>query len=202
MDCIDHLRNRLARSSTTAETDLPSTAWQAIDQIPAAEQPADRIARWLLHPGSLTRLLRENLGDALGLQLLNQGWERPPANEAKLLRIEPQMRCLVRHVRLTAEGQPRVLARVVIPETAMSTAITGLLERENEPLGPLLFADPDIERESLEIALLRPPSSVFDDLEEPAWCRRSLLSAREQRLLIYEAFLPALFNPSMMDPDQ
>jgi len=189
----------LATSSTIADTDLPSTPWQSIDQMPAAEQPNARVQRWLLHPGSLTRLLQENLGDALGLVLVNQGWEQPMPNEATLLEIEEDMRCLVRHVRLTAHGHSRVLARVVIPESAMSSAIEKLLERKNEPLGPLLFADPDIERESLEIALLRRHDSVFEELRDPAWCRRSVLSARDQRLLIYEAFLPALFEQTTRD---
>ncbi len=168
--------------------------WSRPQDLSLADQPDEHVRRWLLHPGSLTRLLKENLGDALGLELVGQSWQAPLPNEAELLHISDQQRCLIRHVKLTANGASRVLARVVIPEASMTPAIESLLEQQNEPLGPLLFSDPDIQRDSLEIALLRRDDSVFEELRQPAWCRRSVLSVRDSKLLIYEAFLPSLFE--------
>jgi chorismate--pyruvate lyase len=66
-------------------------------------------------------------------------------------------------------------------------------------LGAVLFADPSMRREEVEVACIRPGQYAFDvatsRLDSPPgciWGRRSVFFLEREPLLVSEVFLPAL----------
>jgi chorismate--pyruvate lyase len=143
----------------------------------------------------LTRSLRRHLGDSLNLRLEGQLWRRPSVNEASLLDISTSCRCLERRVTLLDHDEPVVLAHSLMPGASLVGSNRRLAWLGTRPLGEVLFADPSVHRQILEMARLEPQQSVFPGLDEPAWARRSVFQVRRRPLLVYEAFLPRLFEP-------
>ncbi|MGH8370905.1 MAG: chorismate--pyruvate lyase family protein, partial [Gammaproteobacteria bacterium] len=87
---------------------------------------------------------------------------------------------------------PLVYARTLAP----SKAARWLQDLNSQPLGDRVFADTSTQRGAIEVARLDDTqplyrSAVKDIEHAPAflWARRSVLSLRDSRLLIYECFL-------------
>ena len=153
---------------------------------------------WLFEPGSLTRRLRELCGGRFRVRLLRQDWDRPYADESRALGSTCRHRAVVREVLLQWEEQPLVAARSVIPVMTLRNAHRGLIRLGERPLGEILFADPRLRRQHLELAEIEPAiwCREIPILPPPAnriWGRRSLYTLGPGRLLVAEFFLPALF---------
>jgi chorismate--pyruvate lyase len=183
-----------------------STRSQLFLRPPAWFHPGSRhlpritpeIASWLLETGSLTQRLRALCGPEFRVRLLRQDWARPFAEELRALGLREGRRAVVREVLLQWGDNPLVAARSVIPAQALNGVQRRLARLGTRPLGEILFADPRLEREALELAEVdagfwrREPAAVLA-LSSRTWGRRSLYSLGEDRLLVAEFFLPSLF---------
>jgi chorismate--pyruvate lyase len=153
---------------------------------------------WLFETGSLTQRLCALCGPEFRVRLLRQDWTRPFAEELRALGLRESRRAVVREVLLQWGDSPLVAARSVIPAQTLSGVHRRLARLGTRPLGEILFADPRLEREALELADIdagfwrREPA---DALAPPArtWGRRSLYTLGQDRLLVAEFFLPSLF---------
>lgn len=153
---------------------------------------------WLQEAGSLTLRLRRLCGDSFRLVVLDQAWQKPFAEEARLLRLRPGQRALVREVSLQDTDRPLVVARSIIPLHTLHGADRRLARLGNRPLGHLLFADPRLQRLDLHVTRVEPAqrlAGAFDSGSAPIWGRRSLYSlGRDHTLLVAEFFLPELMQ--------
>lgn len=180
---------------TTAEP-----VWRAAQDWPATDRPV-ALWPWLTITGSLTERLRQHYGSAFALQLLaEQSCEFTVADVA-LLQDKPRGLC--REVTLNAGIKPLVYARTLLPDEALA-AQPGLQTLGNTPLGDAVFnGTRSATRPVLEIANLSAVHAFYQatathvpNLPATLWARRSVLQIAGQRVLIYEAFLPALMEGS------
>ena len=97
---------------------------------------AEALHPWLLLTTSLTQELQHTFATKPGLSLLGEGLEHGNAWERELL--SAQQNVYARHIALTIEGTPVVLARSVTTQGPGMDALTSLNTR---PLAELLFED-------------------------------------------------------------
>lgn len=133
------------------------------------------------------------------MRLLGQHWCRPFAEEAHALRLSAGRRAVVREVALQWGERPLVLARSVIPAKTLKGVDRRLAHLGTRPLGEILFADPRLQRRSLELAEVEPSLWLRTlrnevELARPVWGRRSRYALGPgHTLLVAEFFLPELF---------
>lgn len=149
----------------------------------AAPQPW---RNWLQDRGSLTQRLTSASHGQFSVRLLRLGYGRPTRSEARALGLAPRRLALIREVELLGRGQPWVYARSVFPVSTLSGPQRQLKGVGSRSLGSLLFSDPTMQREPLQIGQLRLHGSA------PLWARRSVFRLADKPLLVCEVFLPPL----------
>lgn len=160
--------------------------------------PAD-IAPWLFDQGSLTRRIILNCKKNFRVEVLSQKWQRPMLNEAIRLGAHPEHHALIREVLLHCGDIPWVFARSVLPRKTLTGPRRFLGKLGNRPLGEILFSDPNIQRDVLEIAEIKKNQRMFNcatqNLSNPpeaVWGRRSVFYLHKKPLLVNEVFLPSI----------
>lgn len=183
-----HLRNSLAESR--------EPRWRPIATVSRRVLPASLVS-WLLQTPSLTRRLRAECRDSFHVRVLSQSWRRPLHNERMALGMAHHEVGLVREVHLLCRRRPWVFARTVIPLQTMTGPVRRLARLGTRPLGGLLFADPSVRRDGLEIASIAPGHRLYGTATggtdgAPIWGRRSVFHLDDKPLLVSEIFLSAL----------
>jgi chorismate--pyruvate lyase len=154
----------------------------------------------LLDPASLTRRLQLACDKRFSVQVLRQGWGRPPASERRVLGIKRGERAVIREVRLMCDAIPWVFARTVIPARTLRGRQRRLARLGSKPLGAALFADPHLRRGEVEVCRIVPGERLYgraaDSLSaaDAVWGRRSVFWLGGKPLLVSEFFLPALIR--------
>lgn len=181
---------------------LYEPVWRVRSRLFAEAIPAD-ITGWLFDRGSLTRRLQMSCPTNFRVEVVEQGWQRPMLNEALRLSVSPGRLALLRQVYLFCHDRPVVYARTVIPVSTLSGAERHLACLGNRPLGAVLFASPNMSRDEVEVACIRPGQRIFTRAtraldSEPAsiWGRRSVFYLSGKPLLVSEVFLPGIADCS------
>jgi len=153
---------------------------------------------WLLDRGSLTARLVDRCGDGFSVRLLSLRRASPAFDETVVLGMQSRAQALVREVLLCCNDKPLVYARTIIPLSSMRGALRGLALLGNRPLGAVLFSDPSMKRQPVEVALLHSAHVYHERIdeitEEPVWGRRSVFTLKDEKLLVSEFFLPELLK--------
>lgn len=164
-------------------------------QVPA------EIAPWLFDQGSLTRRILSCCNKGFRVEVLSQRWQRPMLNEALRLGAHPEQRALIREVILYCGDQPWVFARSVLPRKTLTGPRRFLGKLGSRPLGEILFSDPYIQRDALEIAEIKKGQRMFNCAtqrltKKPAmvWGRRSVFYLHKKPLMVNEVFLPPIIE--------
>ncbi len=171
--------------------------------IPAARLPRSRVPPdllpWLLDSGSLTQRLMAACPGQFAVKLVEQRRARPLREEASVLGLAGGVQALVRQVQLQCDTQPWVLARTVIPLTTLSGSRRRLTRLGNRSLGAVLFSDPTMTRDPVEVTRLGAGSPLYAALmaamKKPPlelWGRRSVFRLNGRPLLVSEFFLPSI----------
>lgn len=157
------------------------------------------MAPWLLEQGSLTRKIILNCKSKFRVEVISQRWQRPMLNEALRLNMRPEHRAFIREVLLYCGETPWVFARSVIPYKTLTGPRRALGKLGNRPLGEVLFSDPGITRDALEIAEIKRGQRMFrcatqclKELPESLWGRRSVFYLHDKPLMVNEIFLPSI----------
>lgn len=174
--------------------------WQTQQRIFSTEVPED-IAWWLFDPASLTRRLKAACVNGFRVEVISQGWERPMLNEELRLGMRSGRHALVRQVHLYCKNTPWVFARTVIPKTTLTGKQRHLANLGSRPLGAVLFADPNMHRDEVEVACIRKGQKIHDYAtarmrKQPPhiWGRRSVFYLDNKPLLVSEIFLPDILK--------
>lgn len=175
--------------------------WYPSSRLFLADIPAS-LSAWLLDPGSLTQRLRRVCTGRFRVQVLNQSWQRPSQDEARVLKLRWDTRTWIREVQLLCDDQPWVFARTLIPPSTLRGRGRRLTTLGTRPLGAVLFADPRVQRGPVEIARITTGQPLhrraFPHTIEPPnviWGRRSVFRINGDPLLVSEIFLPGLPSP-------
>lgn len=172
--------------------------WQAAATVPRTH--LDTVtADWLFTTGSLTRRVRCACAGRFAVQVIGQAWKRPQVDEWRRLGMRAGMVAWVREVFLQCGDTPWVFARTVIPSSSLTGSRRRLARLGDRPLGKLLFADPAMRREPVELGVLSAGSRLYARATAPLcrppreiWGRRRVFHMRGKPLLVSEFFLPAL----------
>ena len=137
------------------------------------------------------------------VQVLNQSLQLPRLSEMRALALPPRRLALIREVILFGSGQPWVYARSVIPLSTLTGRLRKLRHLDSRPLGALLFSDPSMSREPVEVACISSSNAqlppALSEITSALWGRRSVFRLDQKPLLVSEIFLPA-FKPYNHDP--
>lgn len=145
----------------------------------------DKSWQLLNYSGSLTALLREISAGKVQHHLQRREWSSPQDWEAALLDLPLQERVWIREIEWNYAGEVWVRGRVVIPQKTLREPQCQLLKEFGaEPLGELLFTDPNLSRSPFRI----------EALANGDWLRSSLFYFHQHPVLVTEIFTPALLN--------
>lgn len=154
---------------------------------------------WLVDDSSLTSRLQCACPGQFRVELISQRLERPMLSEARALARPPQEIALVRQVHLLCNERPWVFARTVVPLPSLQGGLRRLALLGTRPLGAVLFADPRMQRQPLEIARITPRHRLYHMATATGgadctalWGRRSVFRLKGRPLLVSEFFLPSL----------
>ena len=172
--------------------------WKPARQVSRSQVP-DGLLDWLLDTASLTRRIQLACGGRFRVQVLEQGWGRPRRDEIAALRMRADERALIRQVQLRCDERVWVYARTIIPLATLTGRQRRLAHLGSKPLGAVLFADPAMRREPVQVACIRRGQPLYEaacrDLRgRPVeiWGRRSVFRLAGKPLLVAEIFLPEL----------
>lgn len=172
------------------------TLWRPARRLRRSGIPAKYLP-WLLDPGSLTERIVAHCRGSFRVRLLDQRRVRPLRNEAEALGMRAGTRAIVRQVQLMCGDRAWVYARTIIPPRTLARKSHRFTALGARSLGAMLFADPYMKRDSVEISRLTPADRLYHlashDLAskpEMIWGRRSLFRLGGKPLLVCEFFLP------------
>lgn len=159
------------------------------------------MAPWLFEQGSLTRRILRHCTNTFRVEVLSQKWQRPMLSEALRLGATPEHHALIREVLLYCGDTPWVFARSVLPRKTLTGPRRFLGKLGNRPLGEILFSDPTIKRDELEIAEIKKGQRMYscatEILNNPpdfVWGRRSIFYLHKKPLMVNEIFLPSILK--------
>lgn len=163
----------------------------------------ENLKRWLLDPNSLTARLKSHC-QQFRVELLGQHIESCQENEAVAL-IPQGEQVLVREVLLFCDDKPQVFARSLLPLSSLTGDEQALANLGTQSLGQVLFNNPSLQRQTIEIAAFDSHSAVVKMAEQLAlttdsktddgnlWGRRSIFVLEGKPLMVAEVFLPGAF---------
>lgn len=174
------------------------TVWHSEKQVFNYMLP-DNMACWLLDPASLTSRLVEASDGNFRVRVMSQAWGTPLWNESKRLGMKQREVALLREVFLYCNDEPWVFARTIIPRSTLTGREKYLANLGNKPLGAVLFADPNMQRDLFEVAWMQAGELLFThacqlspDKPNEIWGRRSVFYLSAKPLLVNEIFLPEI----------
>lgn len=162
--------------------------WQPAPSHPLS--PTGPLLDWLTDEGSLTRRLTAAGRNDFRVELLVEQHQPARADEAAALGLTAGHPLWVREVLLHTAGVPRVFARTVADLHTFSAAGLHLDQLGTRSLGELLFSDPGIRREPIEISLYPADWLPAAQRASQCWARRSRFCGARLQLLVCEVFLP------------
>lgn len=163
----------------------------------------ENLQSWLLDPNSLTARLKSHCHQ-FRVELLGQSIEICQEHEAVAL-IPPGEKILVREVLLFCDEKPQVFARSLLPLSSLTGAEQGLANLGTQSLGQVLFNNPSLKRQNIEVAAFDTTSPVgklvkqlslpeqYLSSSEKLWGRRSIFVVEDKPLMVAEVFLPSAF---------
>lgn len=146
---------------------------------------------WLLHTGSLTERLKSHCRQFV-VTVLQESAVTITPDEQKCLELQ-QPEAIRRDVILTGDGVPWVYASSLMSPALYHLQSKGLSTLGNQPLGAVIFNDPQFIRQPFELAIV--PSnenipSLQGDFPHELWARRSVFRFEQHHMMVTECFLP------------
>jgi len=153
--------------------DLSKLNWHDIDYF---DDIPEKALFWIRDDQSLTQKLKKRYPD-FRVEVHKQ--EEASIYNHEISQIGNEENFIVREVSLYGDNQPVVFARSVIPKNTKTDLI---MKIGNKPLGEILFTDPNILREPIEITF-----------QNNIWGRRSVFVMNDSRILVSEFFLEEIY---------
>jgi len=153
--------------------DLSKLNWHDIDYF---HDIPDKVICWIRDDQSLTQKLKKRYPD-FRVEVHKQ--EESAIYNHEINQMGNEENFIVREVSLYGDNQPVVFARSVIPK---NTETDSIMKIGNKPLGEILFTDPNILREPIEITF-----------QNNIWGRRSVFVMNNSRILVSEFFLEKIY---------
>lgn len=159
----------------------------------------EAVQSWAYEAGSLTQRLRDYYGNTIAVTIVFHQWHTPFLSERRQLQLPLYRYGLIREVMLHQNGKPLLLARTIIPEETIKVAHRNLSHLGTRPLGEVIFSYPDLERISMDLALIEPvtwaeQAQKIANINQPIWGRRTVYAIQKRPMLVSEFFLPEVLE--------
>lgn len=153
--------------------DLSKLNWHDINYF---RDIPEKVLFWIKDDQSLTQKLKKRYPD-FRVEVHRQ--EESVIYNHEINPLGNEKNFIIREVSLYGDNQPVVFARSVIPK---NTETDSIMKIGNKPLGEILFTDPNILREPIEITF-----------QNNIWGRRSVFVMNNSRILVSEFFLEKIY---------
>lgn len=155
--------------------------WQPAEQI---QWPDARTRQWLMHPGSLTQMLKLASDGDFAVQVVAEGKQQlgNAALRGEFGPLAPNHGFWSRKVVLKGNGQPWVQAHTLLPAHSQLSPLVEVMSLGSKPLGEFLFNHPRLTRSHLHVTQTR----------AGAWGRKSLFFLYRKPIMVAEFFLTEL----------
>lgn len=175
-----------------------SGQWHSTASHPHSDSLPKSLLDWLLDEKSLTARLKRQ-GNNFRVELLGQQVEACHEDEANdVINVGEQV--LVREVLLYCGNTPQVFARSLLPLSSLTGDEQKLATLGTQSLGQVLFNNPSLVRQNIEISSFDDSSSVAKlsahlglVVDSTLWGRRSIFMLENKPLMVAEVFLPQAF---------
>ncbi len=173
--------------------------WQNKDHT-ETELDDHRLHDFLFQHGSLSRFIEECCRGRFHIELKNESWCQPLADEVDLLSLATDEITFVRESWLKCDEHRLVYARTIIPRSTYEGESQELMQLGNKPLGNILFNDNTTYRTNMRYAKiplhcnLHQQATVNSDIIADLWGRQSLFYINDKPLLVTEVFLPTILE--------
>ena len=178
--------------------------WQSV-QNDKLVLPSSPLKNWLLDTQSLTARLKA-CSKHFHVQVIGEREQSCSLEDSSAL-ISVGTPILVREVLLICDNVPQVFARSILPISSLTGSEQALANLGNQPLGQVLFNNPSLKRQSLEISmfcddtavahlainLTRERASHAASSKTALWGRRSIFMINKKPLMVAEVFLPGAY---------
>jgi len=178
--------------------------WQTVvdNNLLLLESP---IKTWLLDTQSLTARLKACSND-FHVQVIGEQEQICSLEDSSSL-IAVGTPILVREVLLICDNVPQVFARSILPISSLTGSEQALAHLGDQPLGQVLFNNPSLKRQGLEVSSFSNGNSVVklakslasqmaranSHWTKPLWGRRSIFMVNDKPLMVTEVFLPSAY---------
>lgn len=149
--------------------------------------PPDVLIPWLQCESSLTEKLITTAGEAR-LQLLNEFWQLPDDWACQRLSIEPATQVWYREILMVASHHRCWYARSIYPKATHDAGLSLFFRLKNEPLGHLIFNNPDIQRIELSYYPIDIRMPEYQYLTPDLTQQNPVLWSRLSTFLLYQQF--------------
>jgi len=153
--------------------DLSKLNWHDIDYF---HDIPEKVLFWIRDDQSLTQKLKKKYPD---FRVEVHKHEESSIYYHEINPLGNEKNYIVREVSLYGENHPVVFARSVMPKNTQTESI---MKIGNKPLGEILFTNPKILREPIEITF-----------QNNIWGRRSVFVMNDSRILVSEFFLEKIY---------
>ncbi|MBS3798301.1 MULTISPECIES: chorismate--pyruvate lyase family protein [unclassified Pseudoalteromonas] len=167
--------------------------WQNVECVALSAQLLD----WLVEPNSLTQRLK-SLSQQFAVEVLSERLVAADTYQSDIFSsTSAQLR--VREVILFCDNRPMVYAQSWIPCHAHPEQGVDLTHLGDTPLGEVIFQDPMLSRQQLQVADFSANSDLqaltqsFNLPTQPLWGRRSRFNLTGQEIMVCEVFLPGAY---------
>jgi len=155
----------------------------------------DNLVNWLLDPNSLTARLKNHCNE-FRVEVLGQKITQCSVDEANEdIAIGEDV--LVREVLLFCDNKPHVFARSLLPLKSLTGKEKKLAELGDQPLGQVLFNNPNLIRKCIEVSSFNENSTIAPLVKSLSlnntrllWGRRSVFVLQSKPIMVAEVFLP------------
>jgi chorismate--pyruvate lyase len=151
-----------------------------------------------LDPASMTAILNKLSNNNLTLTLLQHQWQQPQASEQNNLQLKNQWG-IGREVLLNSSGESWIYARSFFPEAVVRAHGGQFSALGTQPLGEILFSNPQCHRGGFSFAFLQPghgefqaAAAHFQDNPGHLWARYSQFYLPSGAISLLEVFSPAM----------
>ena len=167
--------------------------WQDVTDVDLPQSLLD----WLIEPNSLTKRLKSHC-QRFTVEVLSEQIFDASAHVSELFKAHSQQ-VRVREVVLFCDTHPMVYAQSWIPEQPQLQANIDLRHLGDKPLGEVIFQDPKLSRQQIQIADFSDNGDVarlcanYQLPCQPLWGRRSRFDLTGQQIMVCEVFLPGAY---------
>ena len=153
------------------------TSWMS--ETDSLEVHNDEILSWLNENGSITSRIK--LFSNFRLKLLRDGPGKVDASEDDLI-ISNYKENNIREVVLYSDEKPLIYAKSIIPVETINLGLGLLGNLKENPLGDILFSDPEIEKKHMLFA-------KFQSNEKKFYGRKGIYAVKGYPFSVCEIFL-------------